>query len=236
LSEAEHAEYTATLAASPEARQYSDDLSELFDQLASTPAVEPPSDLEHQILKGINLPRPRAWFTRSAGWMQGKPVSYAVAAAAGLLVAVGFYELTPGTTSRMDLSSLVGTLSRGNDLQGVVQLSMLNINLPEVQGKVLLSGDNGLKLLRFDVNSPQSVDIEVSLQGSGLAFGGFAREADAGADDFSFSNGDIRLSNIGPQRFSVILRDVATTGATPGSIEVSVTQQGNALFQGVLSP
>jgi hypothetical protein len=165
--------------------------------------------------------------------MQGKPVSHGMAAAAGLMAAVAIYELGPVTDT--DYAALVGTLARGEGLNGVVQLSYLDIDLPAVHGRVLLSGSDDLKLLRFDVASDAQVEFEVLLGGSGLTFGGFAQEAEAGTDNFSYSEGNLSVSNFGPQRFTVILRDVSAEAAESGGIVVSVSQEGEALYQGVLS-
>jgi hypothetical protein len=161
-------------------------------------------------------------------------MSYGMAAAAGLLVAVSFYELAPRSGMEDDLSSLVGTLARGYGQNGLVQLSSLNIDLPAVQGRVLLSGKDPLKLLRFDIDSDTPVEFEVALAGSGLAFGGFAQETDAGNDNFNLSDSSFSVVNQGEKRFTVILRDSVADGAVNGGIVVSVTREGEALYQGVL--
>jgi hypothetical protein len=233
LSEPEKAEFNALLADSQEARSYSDGLTGLVSLLERVPLVEPPGNLQRRILNHIQLPRPQRWFTWSAAWMQGKPVSHGMAAAAGLMAAVAIYELGPVTDT--DYAALVGTLARGEGLNGVVQLSYLDIDLPAVHGRVLLSGSDDLKLLRFDVASDAQVEFEVLLGGSGLTFGGFAQEAEAGTDNFSYSEGNLSVSNFGPQRFTVILRDVSAEAAESGGIVVSVSQEGEALYQGVLS-
>lgn len=234
ISESERAEHDAILAGSGEARAYSAELRQLADTLASVPALEPPDLLQRQILQQVRLPRPRRWFTWSAAWMQGNPVPYGIAAAAGLLVAVAYYEMAPGPGPITDYSSLVGTLARGEGLRGAVQLSYLDIDLPGVQGKVLLSGSDDLKLLRFNVASEAPVEFQVSLSGSGLVFGGFAHEAEPGSDNFMYADGKLSVVNQGSQRFTVILRDTATSHSG-GGIVVSVSRSGESVYQGVLS-
>lgn len=235
ISDSERAEHDALLAESDEARVFSGEMAELNDFLASLPSIDPPDLLQRQILQRVQLPRPRRWFTWSAGWMQGKPISYGIAAAAGLLAAVAWYELAPGgPIPASDYSSLVGTLARGEGLRGVVQLSYLDIDLPAVRGKVLLSGSDDLKLLRFNVASQAPVEYQVSLSGSGLVFGGFAHEAEPGSDNFMYSDGKLSVVNEGAQRFTVILKDT-TEAAAAGGVVVTVTQDGESLYQGVLS-
>lgn len=233
ISEPEQANYKALIGASPEARSYSEELVQLASLLERLPAVEPPAQLQRNILSHIHLPRPHRWFTWSAAWMQGKPMSYGIAAAAGLLATVAIYELGP--ESDTDYASLVGTLARGEGLEGVVQLSYLDIDLPNVHGRVYLSGSDDLKLLRFDVASDAEVQFEVGLSGSGLTFGGFAQEAEVGTDNFRYSKDNLSVSNLGAQRFTVILRDASAEAAASGGIVVSVSQEGEDLYQGVLS-
>lgn len=235
LSETERGTYESLVAGSEEARSYSEAMAQITGLLERMPDVDPPPSLQRNIISQIQLPRPRAWFTFSAGWMQGRPVSYGIAAAAGLLVAVAFFELSPSVRSEPDLSMMVGTLARGNGLRGVVEMSYLDIDLPAVRGKVSLRGSGDLRLLRFDVDSDTPVDFEVGLAGSGLSFGGFAQEAEVGTDNLLLSHGKFSVSNLGPQQFTVILRDTAVDGAAKGGIVVSVSREGEPLYQGVLS-
>lgn len=235
LSATERAELGTLLAESEEARNFSQELEALGSLLNSVERLEPPQDLMNEISRQVQLPRPRRWFTGAAGWMQGRPVSYGIAAAAGLLAAVGYYEFTPGARDATDYGALVGTLARGNGVNGVIQLSFLDIDTPAVQGKVVLSGSNELKLLRFDVESQSPVEFEVGLGGSGFSLSGFAQESKNGTDNIEFSGGRFRLNNSGTQRFTVVLRDQADTGQASGGIVVSVHQGGEAVYQGVLS-
>lgn len=235
LSESERVEYEALVADSDEARAYSDATEQLDRILASIPPLDPPESMQRKLLSQIQLPRPRLWFSFGASWMQGKPIRYGAAAAAGLLAAVAFYELSPVARPPQDLSSMVGTLARGNGLSGVVELSYIDINLPVVQGKVTLRGSGDLRLLRFDVDSSTPVEFEVGLSGSGLSFGGFAQEAQGGTDNLLLSAGKFSVSNSGPQQFTVILRDTTAESGAKGGIVVSVNEAGESLYHGVLS-
>lgn len=234
LSETEKPEFAALIKDSQEARDYNDGLAELASLLNSVPLAEPPADLQRRILSRVQLPRPRRWFTRSAGWMQGKPISYGFAAAAGLLIAVAYYEMAPGPHAETDYSTLVGTLARGEGLLGVVEYSHLDIDLPSVQGRVALSGSDDLRLLRFDVDSVDEAEFKVNLGNSGLSFGGFAQEAAASADTFRYSDNSLSVSDNGARRFTLILRDASADKSSAGVIEISVRQNGETLYQGVL--
>ena len=234
ISGDEAAELSALLLESAEARKLHEDLSSLDRMLGAVPEAELPEQLEGLIFRQVDLPRRHRWFTPFAGWMQGNPIPYG-AAAAGVLATVLVYELGSGPAGTGDYSDLVGTLARGNGIEGAIQLSYLDIDLPVVQGRVKLTGSGDLKLLRFDVDSEDAVDFEVGLEGSGLKFGGFA-QAEGGEDEnLGFANGKFRVSNTGAQQFTVILRDIPEQQGPAGGIVVSVSQAGEPLYQGVLS-
>ncbi|HKJ17192.1 MAG TPA: hypothetical protein VJ984_07585 [Xanthomonadales bacterium] len=234
LSESEKAEYEATLAGSDEARAYSKELSGLISYLESTPAEEPPAELQRSILTQIELPRPRKWFTWAAGWMAGRPVTYGVAAGAGLLAAVAFYELSP-SASPMDLSNLVGTLSRDNGQLNVAELGKLDVNAPGLNGQVLLRGEGDLRFLQFDINSDQANEFHVALAGTGLKFGGIAHPDVGGKESFSFSEGNFSVSNFGTTKFTVILTGLSGENMGSKDVVVSVTREGEGIYRGALS-
>ncbi len=235
LSDAERDECLALLDDSEAAREYRDEFSRLNDILAQVPSLEPPEELRRRIIGQIQLPRPRKWFTLMAGWMQGRPVSYGIAAGAGLLVAVAVYELAPAPRDASEYSSLVGTLARGSDLEGVVPLGSLDIEHDSVRGRVVLSGNDAMQLLRFDVNSESPVEIAVDLAGAGLAFDGFAQEDEGDLGQVALSERQLRVSNLGARRFTVILHETSGAAKAESGIAVSVSREGEILFQDVLT-
>lgn len=235
LSDSERARCMALLDESESAREYRAELSRLDELLARVPSLELPEEVRRRIFAQIELPRPRKWFTHMAGWMQGRPISYGIAAAAGLLVATAIYELAPAPRGASDLSSLVGTLARGNGLEAVDQLGSLDVEHEAVDGRIVLSGNDDLKLLRFEVNSQSPVDIEVDLAGAGLAFGGFAQEGESVPGPVAYSEGRLRVASLGSRRFTLVLRDDGEVVEHAGGIAVSVSQEGEILFQDVLA-
>lgn len=234
LSDSERARCMTLLGESEAAREYRAELSRLNELLTQVPSLELPEDLRRRIATQIELPRPRKWFTHMAGWMQGRPVSHGVAAAAGLLVAVAVYELGPTPHGASDFSSLVGTLARGNDLQNTVQLGALDIDLDGVRGRVVLSADDRLQLLRFDVHSEMRVDILVDLAGAGLAFDGFAQETE-GDLEVALSDRQLSVENLGTRRFTVVLHQTPDAATAEQGIAVSISRQGEILLQDVVA-
>lgn len=235
LPDAEKAECEALLAESEEARAYSEEISGVITLLESTPAEEPPAQLQRDILTKIELPRPRKWFTWAAGWMAGRPVSYGMAAGAGLLAAVAFYELSPPASTSADLSGLVGTLSRDNGQVNASELSALDIDAPGVQGQASLRGEGDLKFLRLDVDSEQTNEFHIRLAGSGLAFGGFAHPDVGGKEQFSYADGNFSVRNSGATSFTVILTGHLGESAGKGEVVLSITRQGEGIYRGALS-
>jgi len=233
LSAAEQQELDSLLADSSEARELRDGLSGVASLLASTPPAEPPLDLESRILRGVSLPPRRAWFTWSAGWMQGKAVSYAAGAAAGLVAAIAFYELSP---KPVDLSSLVGTITYVEHSEGPDDIAELQIDRPAVVGRVNVDAREDYTILRFDVDSDERVDFEIQLGDSHYEFGGFAQEPSSQAAEVNLSGSGLVISNRGPQSFAIILRDVRGANTSQGGIKVSVKQGGESLFEGSVTP
>lgn len=235
LSDSERARCMTLLGQSEAAREYRTELSRLNELLAQVPSRELPEELRHRIVTQIELPRPRKWFTHMAGWMQGRPVSHGIAAAAGLLVAVAVYELGPTPHGAPDFSSLVGTLARGNGLESVDQLGSLDVEHDAVDGRVVFSGNDDLKLLRFEVSSESTVDIEIDLAGTGLIFGGFAHEGESVPGQVAYSEERVRLASLGTRRFTVVLHQTPDAAEVEEGIAVSISREGKILFQDVLA-
>lgn len=235
LSDSERARCMTLLGESEAAREYRAELSRLNELLAQVPSLELPEDLRHRIATQIELPRPRKWFTHMAGWMQGRPMSHGIAAAAGLLVATAIYELAPAPNGAPDYSSLVGTLAQGIGLESVDQLGFLDVEHDAVDGRVVFSGNDDLKLLRFEVNSDSPVDIEVDLAGTGLAFGGFAHEGESVPGQVAYTEGRVKVASLGTRRFTVVLHQTPDAAKAEEGIAVSISREGEILFQDVLA-
>lgn len=235
LDQGEQTELQAALDESAEARQFQADMARIDQLIASLPEVEPPRGLTRRILDTIHLPSKRrfagvsAWFDRS--WFA--PASYGLAVAAGVLVAVGVVQVAP--QGQGDMSQLVGTMVRGDTDAPQTAAGELNIDLTQLQGQVTLKATDEAVALEFDLRSPENVEISVETRGSGLEFGGFARQDESeGLENIEVSGKAVTVSNRGDHQFVVFLRrgEGSVTGDT--GIDIAVSQGGSVVYRGKL--
>ncbi len=227
LASSDRAELTAALESSAEARGFHDELARLVKLMAETPDVDPPWGLRRRIIDSIKLPdRPPL-----SGWF--RPVSYGLAVAAGVLLAVGVAKITPQDAE--DVSSLVGTMvSQAQDLPRPTT-SELAIDVPAVKGQVRLKSLNSAWAVEFDLQSADAVDIAIDLAGTGLSFGGYAgQDENAGIKNFEVSGEKVRVTNQGSHQFVLFLRRVPEGSAGSQQIGIAVNQQGETVYRGLL--
>jgi anti-sigma factor RsiW len=232
----ERAELDAILESSAEARAMRAELQKLANLMDSMPEHVPPEDLTEQILAQIRLPKRHPTFSLGALMSSLQPAQVGLAFAAGLLVTVGVYELSPGQLADVDPASVVGTMVLNPEVQHVNQADSLTISGPGVTGTVTLSAAGKLQVLSFDLESTDATEIAISLSEAGLSFGGIARAAASGmtADgSYEVSGGTLRVINQGHQAFSVFLLEA---GVDVGSREISIgiSTRGAPVYSGVL--
>jgi hypothetical protein len=230
LADGDRSELEAALEQLAEARQFRDEMNRVAELMKSAPDLDPPWGLRRRILDSIQLPsRPRLAAALSSLW--SGPLSYGLAMAAGMLIAIGFAEVAP--QGQEDLQGLVGTMvTNGADMPGSAS-SGLQIDLAAVNGQVSLKPADQAWALEFDLQSTEAVEVAVDLGSSGLSFGGFANQ-DSGVENFTVSGGDVRVMNQGDHRFVLFLRNVPEQGVAPQEIAIAVNIAGNTVFRGML--
>ena len=225
------------LESSSEARAMRAELLRLSNLLDSQPEQLPPPELSKQILNRL-APSPKAAnFSLSGLFASLKPVATGLAFAAGLLLTVGFYELSPGGRSSADTASMVGTMvANQQGTQGSVKNNIF-LKGDGFSGTVSLRENLGVYILNFDLASDDQTEIEVGLEQTGLSFGGFAEtgnDADKVLDTVTMSGGTLRVVNQGRQQFAVFLRVNSPEQAIDaGSITVDFLHDGDRLYKGV---
>jgi len=232
----ERAELEGILASSSDARAMRAELQKLANLMDTMPQQAPPEDLAERILQQVRLPDGRPSFSLAALFSSLQPAPIGLAFAAGLLVTVGVYELSPGHRSDVDPASIVGTMVLDPKLQTASQADSLVISGPGVSGTVSLSSAGKLQVLSFDLESRGDTEIAIPLSEAGLSFGGIARVAASGATadgSYEVSGGTLRVVNQGRQAFSVFLLEANTDGAGK-EISIGISAGGAAVFSGVL--
>jgi hypothetical protein len=239
LTDAELDQLESLLAESSEARDLKQDLERVLELIDKTPGVEPPRGLSQKILESVDLPARRTKFDWRGLWPQARPATYGLAFAAGLVMAVAFYELTPVLTTPQDLASLVGTMASNKQIDGIRQQETLSIDLEQIQGSVSLRTGAEVMMLEFNLDSIDAIEIRVGLEGSGLTFGGFAStesRSDSDIDTLRVSGGTLRVVNQGRQFFTMFLRESAGQQGDAAGINIELTHGGDRVYEGILDP
>lgn len=209
LTVAEKEELDQILETSSEARAMRNELLKLSNLLESVPVPSPPPELSKQVLDQLRPPSSASRFTLAGVFKAFQPVTAGLAFAAGLLLTVGFYEISPQESKTESAVSMVGTMVVGRPSG----LNLLENNLyfasEGFSGTVSLVENKGLYILNFDLNSDNRKQIEVGLDRTGLSFGGFAEtpgHSDTVVDSVNISGGTLRVASQGKQKFAVFLR------------------------------
>lgn len=236
LEPGERAELDAILEASAEARTVRAELRKLATLLDGMPEQAPPADLADRILEQLSPPARRPAFSLARLFSKFEPVPTAAAFAAGLLAAVGFYEMSAREYSASDLANMVGTIVRDRQAPAVATKDSLDISAPGVSGTVSLSVQGDVLVLNVVLESAQQTEILIALAEAGLGFGGIAHAAagNAAEESYEVSGGALRVMNQGRQAYSVFLLQKAQRNDRGRQISIGVSSGGQAIYQGVL--
>ncbi len=227
LDGAEKGELEAALAGSAEARAMQAELRKLANLLDNAPELDPPPGLARQVVTRLSPQPAKPSFSLATLFSGFQPAPAGLAFAAGLLLAVGFYELGPQRGMDGDASRMVGTMVMSEPGEQVLMKNDLLLSARGFSGKISVREQEGVYVMNFDLESEDRTEIEVGLDGTGLLFGGFAQpagDADPVFDSVAISGGTLRVVNQGRQQFAVFLRESGSAQAVDAkqiTVEVS---------------
>jgi hypothetical protein len=234
LSDAENAELEARLGQSDEARHYQAQMRELSVFLDRAPEQEVPGGLREKILGQIELPAEKRGgvefrFSRIPGFIR-----YGLAAAAGLLLAIGIYEYRPAGSDSPDLADMVGTVMP-RTAAGEVVLDTYSFEIDRLSSSVSLQESDGGLVLDVQLDSTGPVDIIVDFTSDGLQFDAIAQlQSDLGS--IEVADRAIQIKSRGRQHFAVLLhRDDETADGTAATIRLDFSSEGKLLNSGKLT-
>ncbi len=231
LEASEREELKAILESSAEARTMRAELLRLSNLLDSLPEQSPPPGLANQILQQLAPPLSASRSFFSDLFASFQPATAGMAFAAGLLLTVGFYELSSDGQPSGNTASMVGTMVAGGQGNPGLLKNDLLLRGDGFTGTVSLTKIAGIYALSFDLRSDGPTEIEVGLDHTGLSYGGFAEtpsEADQAFESLAISGGTLRVVNQGRQQFTVFLRKNSPDQAVDaGSITISFASLGN---------
>jgi len=235
LGPEERAELDDLLEASEAARALRAELRKLANLLDGLPEKAPPADLADSILRDIHVPKRQPAFSVSRLFASVQPAAAGFAFAAGLLLAVGFYELSPSDRFSVDASNMVGTMVMNPQSDVARQTDTMMVQGPGISGKVSISVSGEFKILSFDLASARQTEIQIALTDTGLGFGGIAHGPvgnTIGVDYYEVSGGSLRVVNEESHPFTVYLRRIDNAGSRPEGIGIRVIQSGESVFAG----
>lgn len=237
LKPGESAELEAILESSAEARAMKAEMLKLSNILDSLPEEAPPQPLAGHILDRIPVRKRPRTFSLASLISSFQPLPSGLAFAAGLLLTVGVYEMSPEQHSPDDFTSMVGTMMMDSQPDPSAQDARLAISAPGVQGSVALSDVGDILILSFDVAAEQKTEIVIAMEDAGLGFRGIARspssEPEVG-EYYEFTGGNLRVVSETSRPFNVYLRRVEGGAIRPQSLGIEVIQMGERVFEGSL--
>jgi hypothetical protein len=237
LTPDEREDLDVILESSSDARAMRAELLRLSNLLNNQPEQLPPPDLSKQILNKLAPPPRASNFSLSSLFASFQPATAGLAFAAGLLLTVGVYELSPSDQSSSGTASMVGTMVASQPGSQDLLKNDVLLKGDGFSGTVSLRNNDGVYILNFDLDSRDLTEIEVGLDRTGLSFGGFAEtrsDADKVFETVTMSGGTLRVVNQGRQQFAVFLRVNSHEQAVDaGSITIDFSSDGDRLYEGV---
>jgi hypothetical protein len=162
LAERDRAELARFLLANPEARAVRDDLKRLCETLARVEPVEPPPALRASIRDAVRRAEGKAPVaTRRGGWGSPRTLRFAAALAGGLLVSVLAFEIGLDRSSNQDVSQVVGTMASHDSSPGSEPVDTVELALAQVSGSARLFRSHGMRVVEFDLQARQPIEVVV---------------------------------------------------------------------------
>lgn len=240
----ERQELEAVLESSPEAVTFRLELLGLNNAFHNMPELDPPPDLARNILDQVQLPA-RQRPSRLPGFLAGlSPVAGGLAFAAGLLVAIGFYETGSRKVTPQDTVNMVGAMVAGDQAKVPVQgvrppgeRDSLLLDLEGLSGTVALNVSENGHALEFNLDSSQVIEIEFDLEDAGLMVIGFAqddRNDGSFIDTLELLGGAMRVVHQGRHHFVVFLKKSPDSKNHGKDLRIRISQDGQQVYEDTL--
>ena len=237
LGPQEQRELKAILKSSPEAVTFRFELLELNNAFRSMPELNPPPALARNIIDQVKLPARQTLFNLP-GFLTGlNPVAGGLAFAAGLLLAVGFYETGSRKVTQQDTVNMVGPMVASDQVISPGQGDRLLLDLDGLSGTVSLNVSENRQTLEFDLDSNQVIEIELDFEMAGLVVSGFAQD-DRGdgsfIDTLELLGGTMRVVNLGKHHFVVFLRQAPGLKNQGKDLRIGISRDGEQVYENTL--
>lgn len=233
LDAEEQAELDHLIESSPQARQVADELQRIDDFLHGADELDVPDSLHEKILDSIEVP------AASRVVPLGRPAipavfRYGLAAAAGLLLAVTFYESRTPSEGAQDFSELVGTMAPGRVVTDASIVDTYDFRADGFTSLAQLQRRDGELFLDIRIDAVKPLDIAVNIAPSGIWPGALAQLEDR-FESISIADSSLRVRASGKRRLTVLLSNAASgEAAAAARIEIEFLSEGRLLERGLL--
>ena len=237
LGTEDQGELKAVLKSSPEAAEFRVELLELNNAFRNVQELDPPPALARNILDQVKLPARQTLF-KLPGFLTGlNPVAGGLAFAAGLLLAVGFYETGARMVTQQDTVNMVGTMVASDQVVAPGQGDRLLLDLDGLSGAISMNVSENGQVLEFDLDSNQAIEIELDLEKAGFMVTGFAQD-DRGdgsfIDTLELLGGTMRVVNQGRHHFVVFLRQAPGLEKQGKNLRIGISRDGEQVYEDTL--
>jgi hypothetical protein len=241
LSDEEQAELEQLLQASPESRhRFRLELERIDAILRNIPNVAPPQMLHEQIMARVALPtvKPSPRSPQASNWLGSLnpfiALRYGMAAAAGLILAVVFYE-SRGISRPADLTELVGSMAPKGERSAADVLDTYAFRADGIDCLLSLERRNGMLLLDIDVDADAPVDISVDLASAGVRLEALA-QMEHSLESIETDGRILRMRAQGRRQLTALLQPAGESGQGEGPMNLEFSVKGRLLQRGSLTP
>jgi hypothetical protein len=234
LGPEEKRELESILDSSSEAAGFRDELLQLNKVINDVPELDPPADLTRIILDQVQLPARRRLFQLPAFLTNFNPATAGLAFAAGLLMAVGFYQVASPKVSQHDMFSMVGTMVGDQQIKAPGKGDRLTLAMDGLSGSVALNVNEYGQALEFNLESELAFEIKLDFDNAGLMLNGFAQD-DLGdgslIESLELSGGTMRVVNRGKHHFVVFLKQQPGMNVHGRDIRIGISREGERVYE-----
>ncbi len=244
LTPERQAEYEQLLAQVPEVRELQAGLERMAAVLRDLPPPNLPESLHQEIMARVPVKRSGGRVANRAQPDRSPAVvPYMLAAAAGLVVAVVFYEgrsAAFNASYSTDTSELVGTMAPGRNRAEATVLDSWSFDEKGLESRVRLERRDDRYLVEVEIDAVEPVEVTIDLSASGLALNALVQR-EGPVDSFEYGGQKLRIAaraaTEGRHRITAHLHRTGESGlAGEPKIDLDYSSRGKLLQQGSLIP
>lgn len=239
LSVEDQADLDRLLESSNVAREFKADLEKMESLFDGISELDPPASLSAQLMNSIdNQPEQKEDFSRT--WLRplqlGAGLRYALAAAAGALLVVVFFEGQSSVPGTPDLSDMVGMMAPKTDSAAIKIVDEFVVSEIGIESQAKLERSENDLVLRVHLNAESPVDLTIDMSKSGARADAVSL-VESNFDNVTLADGTLAVKAVGEQGLTILLRRAVDRAiAEDARITLEYSSGGKLLKRGELRP